>query len=172
MESKAQAIVRFIMALIVVGGITTGLIWANCNDKPAVHKTPEEEVCPGGPAKVAHGTPLEWDTAANYPAKEELVTFEGYAEMPNMTYLNSGTYLVNLKQDSTMEGDYVTMMIWEGDCENTMAPIPEDYEDKDLLIYDNSGNEIVHGDKVRVTGKVWDDRMLYIFKVARIEKLE
>jgi hypothetical protein len=100
-----------------------------------------------------------------------MVTFEGYVVMPNMTYLNGGTYLVNLYPDSTFSGHYVTLMVYEGDCENTMEPIPDDYDEGDLLIYDNSAKEIVHGDQIRVTGKVFDTRMMYIFIAKRIEKL-
>jgi hypothetical protein len=171
MESKAQAIGRFILALIIVGGVTTGLIWANCNDKPAVHKTVVEEVCPGGPAEIEHGTVLEWGKKDDYPKKGEMVTFEGYVAMPNMTYLNGGTYLVTLAYDSTLEDYHLTMMIWEGDCENTMKPIPNDYDDSDLLILGNSGEKIKHGDKVRVTGKVKDDGAMFMFFVKRIEKI-
>jgi hypothetical protein len=170
---NAQALLRFIFSLLIVGGITAGLIWANCNDKKTHTQKPveEEEQCAGGPASIEHGAVLEWGRSEDYPKKGELVTFEGFVEMPNMTYLNGGTYLVNLSQDSAFSGGSVTLMIVEGDCENTMAPLPDDYADSDLLIYDNSGKKIMHGDKVRVSGKVKDDGAMFMVFVKRIEKL-
>lgn len=172
MQNKAQAIVRFIISLLIVGGVTAGLIWANCNDKKPSYNTvkEEEEQCAGGPAETEHGTIMKWGEDSLYPEKGEMVTFEGYVEMPNMTYLNGGTYMVNLVEDSLLEGRDVVMQINEGDCENTMVPLPDDYDNSDLVIRDNSGNKIRHGEKVRVTGKVTDDRALYMFWVKRIEK--
>src|SRR3989338_2260793 len=105
MMNKTHAILRFILALLIVGGVTYGLIWANCSDKSkVVHYTNPEEKCAGGPSKIEHGEVVAWDTARNYPEKDEMVTFEGYVVMPNMTYLNGGTYLVNLYPDSTFSG--------------------------------------------------------------------
>jgi hypothetical protein len=169
---KTKAIGRFIVSLVVLGGIIWFLYWVNTkDDRPAVQKSTEEqkeEKCAGGPATIEHGAVLEYANTDAYPKKGEMATFEGYVQMPNLTYLNSGTYLVNLVSDSANK---VILMIWEGNCENTMKPIPDDYEDKDLLILDNGGKEIKHGDKVRVTGKVKDDNIMYMLFVRRIEKM-
>lgn len=163
------ALVLVFVVIPVGWKLVTGELRFGKNDPVVVEQVKEE--CPGGPSKDKHATVIEWDTARNYPKKGEMVTFEGYVEMPNMTYLNGGTYMVNLVQDSMLEGNKVILHITEGDCENTMLPIPTDYETSDLLIYDNAGNEIIQGDKVRVTGKVTDDRALYMIFVKRIENM-
>lgn len=175
MQKNPKGALLFILALVVVfvaipvgWKFIKGEIGSDKKD-PAIVE--QEKECRGGPASVSHGDLIEWDTAGNYPKKGETVTFEGYVEMPNMTYLNGGTYMVNLLQDSTLVGNKVVLRIMEGDCENTMMPIPNDYDASDLLIYDNTGIEIVQGDKVRVTGKVSDDKMLYMIFAKRIEKL-
>ncbi len=173
MESKAQAIVRFIFALIIVGGVTTGLIWANCSDKVAntqQSKSPDEE-CAGGPAKIEHDSLVEWASDESYPAKGDTVTFEGYVDMPALTFVNNGWYMVNLRSDSTLEGRKVTMQILEGDCENTMLPLPNDFDLDDLVIHDNDGKKVKQGEKIRATGIVNGQKGLYMFYIKRIEKM-
>lgn len=171
--NKKPNIAGFILSLLILGGIVWFLVWVN-TDKPSYdveQLMDKEEECPGGPATVDHGNTIAWGETKDYPGKDTMVTFDGYLDLPNMTYLNSGTYLLNLREDSALDGRKVILMIWEGDCENTMAPIPNDYDHEDLLVYDNSSKKIHQGDKVRVTGKVRDDNSgFYTVFVKRVEK--
>ena len=170
---KAQALVRFIIALIILGGIITGLVWVNSGDKKSFVERPDDkEQCVGGPSAVEHDTLTMWGHTSDYPVKGEMVTFEGYIALPNLTYTNGKTNLVNLRRDSTSRSAYVTMIIPEGDCENTMEPLPSSYDYSDLVIRDNTGIKIGHGDKVRVTGKVTDNVSLYRFFVKRVDKIQ
>jgi hypothetical protein len=170
---KTKAIIRFILALIILAGFISVFAWANCSHKKSNVQNPIDEdfKCAGGPAEIEHGSVIGWTEDSLYPAKGEMVTFEGYVELPNLTYLNGATYMVNLLQDSTLEGRKLILQINEGDCENTMEPLPNEYDNNDLLIRDNGGAKIRNGEKVRVTGKVTSDKSLYMFWVKRIEKL-
>ncbi|HTF06453.1 MAG TPA: hypothetical protein VK826_20615 [Bacteroidia bacterium] len=159
----------FIFVVIPVGwDLVTGKIGPEKKDSVVV----EKEECRGGPVTVDDGIAVQW-SKAKYPKKGEMVTFEGYVELPNMTFLNGGTYMVSLRQYPTHDsGTHITILVLEGDCENTMIPLPSNYEEEDLFIYDNAGEEIVSGEKARVTGKVHDDGSLYQVRVKRIEKIE
>jgi hypothetical protein len=173
MKNSKGAIV---VVLVLVLAAMLPVLWdritgKKSNSQTAVAHVDEKEICSGGPSALAHGEPVEWGSSDGYPKKGKTVTFEGYVEMPNLTYLNGGTYMVNLLQDSTSDGRKIVLQVMEGDCENTMLPIPTDYETSDLLIYDNDGNEIVQGDKIRVTGKVRDDGALYMIFAKRVEKI-
>ena len=159
----------FVFVAIPVGwDLLTGKTGPGKKDPVVV----EEEECRGGPVTIDDGIEVQW-SKAQYPKKGQMVTFEGYVELPNMTYLNGGTYMVSLREYPTHDsGAHITLLILEGDCENTMIPLPSNYEEGDLFIYDNTGEEIVSGEKARITGKVHDDGSLYQVYVKRIEKIE
>lgn len=114
-------------------------------------------------ATIDHGTVIERGKSEDYPTKGDTVTFEGYVDMPPLTFVNNGWYMVNLRSDSTLNGAKVTMQILEGDCENTMVPLPNDFDLHDLVIHNNDGEKIVQGEKTRATGIVNGQKGLYMF---------
>jgi hypothetical protein len=160
----------FVFVVIPVGWkFVTGEIGPGRTDTVTV----EKKECTGGPVTIEDGEQFTWGKPSDYPKKGTMITVEGYVELPNLTYLNKGTYMVNIRSSLAHDsGSHITMHILEGDCENTMIPLPSNYETEDLFILDNAGEGIEEGDKIRVTAKVIDDGALYRIYVKRIEKME
>lgn len=55
---------------------------------------------------------------------------------------------------------------------NTMEPLADGYTDEDVKIYDFEGNPIHLGDKIRVTGKLYNQFKPYIIKGEKLEKIK
>ena len=122
---KNPKVGAILIILILVLAALAPVAWKQLNREAKAEtddKQPEKTECKGGPSDLTHGDVIAIAPDAVYPKKGEMATFEGYVAMPNLTYLNGGTYMVKLCADSTLEGADITLLIKEGDCENTMVP--------------------------------------------------
>lgn len=127
--------------------------------------------CGGG--EVAQGEKLEWSKLEDKSMDGKMVTIEGYAELPFLMYTTEGTSTLHLHQRMNQYGGgMVSLTVKDGDDENTIKTLPDDYEQSDIEIHDNKGQKIVYGEKMRVTGKAkWEDGD-YTIDVEMIEKVE
>ena len=55
---------------------------------------------------------------------------------------------------------------------NTMERLANGYTEEDVKIYDNDGNPIHLGDKIKVTGTIYNSYAPYIIKGEKIEKIK
>lgn len=124
--------------------------------------------CGGG---APQGEKLEWSKIEDKSMDGKMVTIEGYPELPFLMYTSEGRSTVHLHQRMNQYGGgMITLSVKDGDDANTMKVLPDDYEQSDLVMNDNTGGTVVYGEKVKVTGKAkWEDGD-YTIEVELIEK--
>lgn len=127
--------------------------------------------CGGG--EVTPGEKLEWSKLEDKSMAGKTVTIEGYAELPFLMYTTEGTSTIHLHQRMNQYGGgMVILSLKDGDDENTIKTLPDDYDNADIEIHDNKGQKIVYGEKMRVTGKATFEDGDYHIDVESIEKVD
>jgi len=141
---------KFIKAIAVVGLIST----ASCSDTPV--EVTASDIC-----------------TEEY--KDVLVTTEGIVRLPDSFYTTGGTVTMDLEAPA---GKYrlpkIAILTWNKDKEqkNMMEPLENGFSDDDVKIYDDKGQLVKLGDKIRVTGKVsgaakdWCD--IFVDKIEKV----
>ena len=141
---------KFIKAIAVVALIST----ASCSDTPV--EVAASDIC-----------------TEEY--KDVLVTTEGIVRLPDSFYTTGGTVTMDLEAPA---GKYrlpkIAILTWNKDKEqkNMMEPLENGFSDDDVKIYDDKGQVVKLGDKIRVTGKVsgaakdWCD--IFVDKIEKV----
>ncbi|WP_294820636.1 hypothetical protein [uncultured Flavobacterium sp.] len=108
--------------------------------------------------------------------KDVIVTTEGALRLPESFYTTGGTVTMVLEAPA---GKYrlpkIAVLTWNKDNEkkNMMEPLKNGFSDADVKIYDDKGQEVKLGDKIRVTGKVggasndWCD--IFVDKIEKVK---
>jgi hypothetical protein len=126
-----------------------------------------------GSKEPVKGETLDWDKIADNSMVGKTVTIEGYPELPMLMLDAEGRSTLNLhRRMNQYSGGMIILSVKDGDDENTMKTLPDDYETSDLLIHDMKGQNAVYGDKIRVTGKATFENGKYHIEVEQIEKVE
>jgi len=104
--------------------------------------------------------------------KNELVVTEGFVKLPESFYTAGGSVTLLLVDDSRKRLPTITLKNW-GEKKNMMEKLKDGYTEEDVMIYDNDGNIIKLGDKVRVTGELHGASKPWCeINVDKIEKIE
>jgi hypothetical protein len=127
----------------------------------------------GGSGEVVAGEKLEWSKIEDLTMAGKTITIEGFPELPFIMMTGEGTSTVNLSQRMNQySGKLVVLTVKEGNDENTIKVLPDDYQQSDLELHDNKGEKIVYGDKIRITGKASVKNNQYHVEVEFIEKVD
>lgn len=127
--------------------------------------------CTSNPPKLLQASEL-----CNEDYKGEIVMCEGIVRMPDRFFSAGGSVTMAFE---AQKGKYripalkiKTYSEIKGENKNMMDLLPEDYTEEDVKIYDDKGQLIKLGDKIRVTGELlgglvdWCD-----IEVTKIEKV-
>lgn len=107
--------------------------------------------------------------------KDVLVTTEGIVRLPNNFYTAGGTVTMVLEAPAgKFRLPKIAILTWNKDNEkkNMMEPLKNGFSDADVKIYDDKGQAVKLGDKIRVTGKVsgaakdWCD--IFVDKIEKV----
>jgi len=111
----------------------------------------------------------------NEEYKDVLVTTEGIVRLPSNFYTAGGTVTMVLEAPA---GKYrlpkIAILTWnkENEKKNMMEPLKDGFTEADVKIYDDKGQAVKLGDKIRVTGKVsgaakdWCD--IFVDKIEKV----
>jgi hypothetical protein len=129
--------------------------------------------CSGGGSDVT-GTPVTWQEVNAEQHNGEIVTVEGYAELPFLMMIqDDGRASVHLSaRQNQSAGGMIVMLIEEGDFENAIMPLPDDYGQEDLILTTNDGKKIDYRQKIRVTGKADFTEKTKKITVEKIEAID
>jgi hypothetical protein len=126
-----------------------------------------------GSGEVVPGEKLEWSKIEDPSMAGKTVTIEGYPELPFIMMTGEGTSTVNMSQRMNQySGKLVVLTVREGGGDNTIKTLPDDYQQSDLELHSNTGEKIVYGDKIRITGKASVKNNQYHVEVEFIEKVD
>jgi len=107
------------------------------------------------------------DVCAKAP-EGELVVTEGELVLPDNFY-STGSYAAFILKSDDPNVDLPTLNIYFlKERKNTMERIEDNYSEADIKIYDNDGNIVKLGEKLRITGKRYGAQC--ILSVDKIEK--
>lgn len=127
----------------------------------------------GGPGEAVLGETLDWSKLDDHSLAGKTVTIEGYPELPFLMMNENERSTVNMTARMNQYGGGIVILhILDGDDENTLAKLPSNYEQSDLVIHDNKGEKVMYGGKIRVTGKASIENNKYHIEVVSIEKMD
>ncbi len=127
----------------------------------------------GGNSEIVKGETLSWNKLDDHSLAGKTVTIEGYPELPFLMMNENERSTVNMTaRMNQYGGGMVILHILDGDDENTLAKLPSEYEQSDLVIHDNKGEKVMYGGKIRVTGKASIENDKYHIEVMSIEKMD
>jgi len=100
----------------------------------------------------------------------DLISTEGELVLPNSFY-SSGNSASLLLKSSLPKDDLPTIVIYFlKERKNTMERIGDNFSEADVKIYDNDGNLVKLGEKVRLTGKkISAQCILYVDKIEKVK---
>lgn len=138
----------------------------------ANEKVPSKAEAPcDGPVSVS-GIAMNWAETGNDSFSGQIVTIEGYPELPLLMLMENGRASVHLTpRMNQATGGMVILMVKEGNCENSIKTLPSDYDLLDMVLYDNNGEKTGYGQKIRVTGKTNFEAGECRITVDKIERL-
>lgn len=100
----------------------------------------------------------------------ELVVTEGELVLPQSFY-STGSYAALMFKSTDPKEDLPTLNVYFlKERKNTMERIEDGYSEADIKIYDNDGNIVKLGEKVRITGQKYGAQC--ILSVDKIEKVK
>ena len=113
----------------------------------------------------------------NEEYKNEIVMCEGIIRLPDSFYTTGGSVTMAFEAPN---GKFripaislKTFSKTKGEKKNMMDLLPENYSNDDVKIYDDNGNAIKLGDKIRVTGElVGASKDWCTVNVTKIEKVK
>lgn len=119
------------------------------------------------------GEAVTWPQVAGDELDGKTISIEGYPELPFVMMLQNGRASVHLtSRMNQASGGMIILLVEEGNCENMMQPLPENYAQEDMIFMDNAGEEIYYGESMRITGKAKIKDGKYNVTVEKIEKTE
>lgn len=159
-----------ILGVILIGGYVMSLFLLPANKKNNRTDSVVTNNTPCDNRSDVTGEVVTWQQLKEESWEGKTITIEGYAELPFLMMIEHDRASVHLtSRMNQASGGMMILMIEQGDCENTMRELPDDYTQQDIEIHTNNGEEIRYGEKVRVTGKVKKEDNKYNMIVKKIE---
>lgn len=119
------------------------------------------------------GDPVTWEQTLTDSLNGKTISIEGYAELPFLMMIDKNRASVHFtSRMNQATGGMIILMVEQGTCENMIRELPEDYDQDDMIFMDNSGENIVYGECMRITGKAKIVDGKYEVTVKKIEKAE
>lgn len=102
------------------------------------------------------------------------VITEGTLYLPATMYIHGNIMRLGIMNEKTNQRvPSLTVPSFSEKTNNAMKPLPENYTENDVHIYDNEGNEVKLGSKVRITGTLRGGSAAYCdLAVQKIEKIQ
>lgn len=164
---------KFIVSLVILAGLVAIIWYANREDNDNRSQAAVEER--DGPCdNVVNitGDTVSWEQTKTGELEGKTVTLEGYPELPFIMMMQNGRASVRLNERMNQGiGGMVMLLVEEGECENTMQPLSDDYDQSDMIFTDNAGEEIIYGESMRITGTAMISNGKCTVSVKKIEKI-
>ncbi len=104
---------------------------------------------------------------------KEVIT-EGTIYLPSTMYTRGNIMRLGIMNENTNQrAPSLKVPSFTEKTKNSMKPLPKDYTENDVHIYDNEENEVKLGSKVRITGTLRGGSAAYCdLSVEKIEKIQ
>lgn len=119
------------------------------------------------------GDPATWAQTLTDSLNGKTISIEGYAELPFLMMIEKNRVSVHFTpRMNQATGGMIILMVEQGTCENMIRELPEEYDQDDMIFMTNSGERVVYGECMRVTGKAKIVDGKYEVTVKKIERAE
>lgn len=117
---------------------------------------------------------VKLEDLCNKKYQDKEVITEGTLYLPSTMYVRGNIMRLGIMNEETNQRvPSLTIPSFSEKTNNTMQPLPENYTENDVHIYDNDGNEVKLGSKVRITGTLRGGSAAYCdLAVEKIEKIQ